>query len=166
LEVERLFTAHERALVNVAYRWVWNRAEAAEIVQEAFVRLWKARRRVERTTARALVFRITVNLAASRRRRYQRWLHVLLRRPVEPALEVADASIEREQQAQSIRAALERLPEAQRRVVVMTECSNLSYADVAQSLGIPEGTVASRRHHALRRLRRMLEEEGVADVRP
>jgi RNA polymerase sigma-70 factor, ECF subfamily len=165
-EVERLFTVHERAPVNVVYRWVWNRAEAAEIVQEAFVRLWKKRRGVERTTARALIFRIAVNLAASRRRRHRRWLRVLLRRPADPQCEPPEASVVREQTARSIRSAIERLPEAQRRVVVMTECSDLSYAEVARSLGIPEGTVASRRHHALRRLRQMLEEEGVVDVRP
>ena len=47
----------------------------------------------------------------------------------------------------------------------MTECSDLTYAEVADALGVPEGTVASRRHHALRRLRQMLEQEEVGDAR-
>ena len=55
-----------------------------------------------------------------------------------------------------MREAVERLPEKQRRVVLLAEFSGLSYGDIALTLGVPEGTVASRRNSALQKLRQLL----------
>ena len=67
-DVERLFLQLERPLFNVVYRWLWDRDDAAEVVQDSFTRLWQARARVRPDTASAFVYRIALNLAASRRR--------------------------------------------------------------------------------------------------
>ena len=66
--LEELFTTVEPVLFNVVLRSCWSRDDAAEIVQEAVGRLWAMRERVDPSRARALVFRIALNLAASRRR--------------------------------------------------------------------------------------------------
>lgn len=58
--------------------------------------------------------------------------------------------------------ALARLPESQRRVVVLVDIDGLSYREAAEALGIPAGTVMSRLHRARKRLRTRLERRGNA----
>ena len=57
-----------------------------------------------------------------------------------------------------MREAVNSLPEELRRVVVLCECSELTYDEIGAVLSIPAGTVGSRRHRALRLLRERLEE--------
>jgi len=162
---ELLFVEHEAPLYNVVFRYVWHREDAAELVQEAFVRLWKLRARVEPATAKALVYRIAINLAISRRR----WLG--LRRFVgledaTTASEAPDEAILSGQARDQLRAALERLPSRLREVVVLCELGELSYAEIAEIVGVRPGTVGSRRNEALTRLRRSLDPpQGKHDAR-
>lgn len=156
---ELLFEEHEAPLYNVVYRYVWSREDAAELVQEAFVRLWKMRARVDPSTAKALVYRIAINLAISRRR----WLGLRRFVGLEGAampVEVPDEGRVSGHDAARLRAALERLPARLREVVVLCELCELSHAEIAQIAGIRPGTVGSRRHEALTRLRRSLDPDG------
>lgn len=157
-DVERLFVQLERPLFNVVYRWLWDRDEAAELVQEAFVRLWQARARVRPDSASAFTYRIAVNLAASRRRwrALRRFVafddHSAAEPDARPDLAVLGA-----EQAATVRAAVDALPEKLRRVLVLCEVSGLSYAEIGEILDIPVGTVGSRRHAAAERVRRNLQ---------
>lgn len=159
--LEALYRAEEGALYNVVYRWVWQRAEAMEIVQEAFTRLWRMRARVQPKTARALVYRVALNLAANRRRWSKARRFIGLESVGHHHDERPDAEgtlMEAERDAR-VRAAVDALPEKLRRVVMLCELGGMSYAQVARTLEIPEGTVASRRHAALKRLRDTLGDE-------
>jgi RNA polymerase sigma factor (sigma-70 family) len=60
-----------------------------------------------------------------------------------------------------VRAALARLTEEQRSVFVLAEVRGMKYADIAETLGIPVGTVKSRMHAVTTRLRELLEEDGL-----
>ncbi|MBZ5712544.1 RNA polymerase sigma factor [Nannocystis pusilla] len=156
-DVERLFLELERPLFNVVYRWLWDRDESAELVQETFARLWQARARVRPDTAGAFVYRIAVNLAASRRRwrALRRFVAVEDAAPADPDVQ-PDLAILGAERAAAVRAAVDALPEKLRRVLVLCELSELSYADIAAALEIPVGTVGSRRHAAADRVRRNL----------
>ena len=164
-DLDALYRRLEKPLCNVLFRWVWSMDEAQDLVQEAFVRLWRMRERVDMTTVDALVYRIAINLAASRRRTKKVWRWISLdalhgmsatRRPADEALA---ARLERER----LRAAVDALPEDLRRVIVLCELSELSYDDIAKVLSIPAGTVGSRRHRALRRLRAALSPSRTTD---
>ncbi|MEL6180627.1 MAG: sigma-70 family RNA polymerase sigma factor [Myxococcota bacterium] len=152
---EQLYTTLERPLYNVVYRWLWDQEEAHDVVQEAFMRLWKMRDKVRPQTVEPLLYRIAVNLASNRRRsrKLRRWLTLdaLRTRPSSDAS--ADSKLSSAQEQRAVRKAVDALPEHLRRVVVMCEFSGLSYRAIGEILGIPEGTVASRRHTALKRLR-------------
>jgi RNA polymerase sigma-70 factor (ECF subfamily) len=150
----------ERPVYNVVFRWVWSAEEAADIVQEAFVRLWAMRARVRPDTVEPLVWRIALNLARNRRRwlRLRTFLGLAAETDPAPSVEAALSDTER---ALRVRAAVDALPEAQRSVILLTHFSELSYRDVAEILQIPEGTVGSRRTHALRALR-----ETLGEVKP
>lgn len=152
--LEALFLRLERKLFNVVLRWVWNGEEARDLVQEAFLRLWKMRERVDVTTVEPLLFRIAVNLAANRRRAntLRRWVGLAAAGESPDPSPGAEAEGEARETHARVRAAVDALPERLRRVIALTELAGLSYAEVARTLEIPEGTVGSRRNAALKAL--------------
>ena len=156
--LERLYATLEKPMVNVVYRWVWDVHEAQDIVQEAFVRVWRCREEVEMSTVEALLYKTALNLASNRRRTRKLWRWVSLEALFERADpgQNADGAISRSEQNAAVRQAVEALPEPLRRVIVLCELSALSYENVASILSIPVGTVGSRRNRALRMLRESL----------
>jgi RNA polymerase sigma-70 factor (ECF subfamily) len=161
-DLEQLYVRLERPLFNVVFRWVWNREEAEDIVQEAFVRLWRMRRRVDMKTVQSLVYRIALNLASTRRRAQKLWRWVSLETLRNRRIGGADAAgaMTEAERGMRLRRALDSLPEELRGVVVLCEFSELSYEEIGKIFAIPAGTVGSRRHRALRRLKDMLSERG------
>jgi RNA polymerase sigma factor (sigma-70 family) len=158
-DIERLYARLEVPLYNVAYRWLWNRDDARDAVQDAFVRLWRMRDRIDPATVEPLVYRIALNLAANRRRAKRLWHWVSLeplRDRAETGLRPDDALAARDRTL-ALRKAIEALPERLRRVIALCEFSGMSYEEVGKALGIPAGTVASRRSLAVRRLEVLLE---------
>ena len=152
--LEQLYARLERPVFNVVYRWLWSSDEARDVTQEAFLKLWSARERIEPSTAEPLVFRTALNLASNRLRSRRFWKLLGLgeaesEESPEPS---APGARETEQRRRSVRRAIEALPEKLKAVVVMCELSGLSYEQIAQSLKIPVGTVGSRRSAAMEKL--------------
>ena len=164
-DLEQLYARLEKPLYNVVYRWVWNVEEAHDLVQEAFVRLWRMREGVVPGKAEPLVYRIALNLAASRRRskKVWRWVSLEALRTSKSGGRTAEQVLLDEQRHGRVRAAVEALPDDLRRVVLMTECSGLTYDEIGEILEIPPGTVGSRRNRALKKLRRLLAGERTID---
>ena len=157
--LEALYLRLERPVYNVVFRWLWDPQDAQEVVQEAFVRLWRMRDRVRVETVEPLVYKIALNQASKKLRWRRTWRLLSFERGGgEHGADTpsADAALAGRQRQQAVRAAVEALPEKQRAVVMLCELSELSYAQVAEVLGVPEGTVASRRHTALKSLRQAL----------
>jgi len=156
--LERLFHRHEGQLFNVVCRWTWDREDAADIVQEAFGRLWDIRKRVEPAGAKALVYRIALNLAASRRR----WRRVRTFVGLESASSdgTAEDSMLAAERRDALGRALDQLPDKLRRAVVLCELSELTYTEIAAIEGTRPGTVGSRRSAGLARLRPLLARLG------
>jgi RNA polymerase sigma-70 factor (ECF subfamily) len=158
--LEELYVQHGRALYNVAYRYVWNREDARDVVHDAFVRLWNKRARIDWARAAGLAYRTVLGLAANRRR------GLVLRRAfgiAAPSEEAADDAATADVQLgvaradASVRRCIDALPERLRSVLVMCTFSDLDYASIAAVLEIPPGTVASRRSEAVARLRAAVE---------
>lgn len=149
--LEALFVRLEKPVFNVVYRWLWNADDARDVTQEAFMKLWSARERVDLATVEPLLFRAAVNLAASRLRSRKLWRLLTLEplRDHPSALPSAEAALEGEQQKAAVRSAIDQLPEKLKQVVVMCELSGLSYQQIAAALKIPVGTVGSRRSLAM-----------------
>lgn len=160
VELEALYGRLEKPLYNVVYRLVWDREEARDLVQEAFVRLWAMRRRVRTEGAEPLAYRIAVNLARSRNRRarIRRMLSIesIAGRLFDPGNPEADLVADDRQLR--VRRAIRALPPDVRNVVLLSTFGGLAYAEIGSVLGIPEGTVGSRRNRGLRLLRAALSE--------
>jgi len=160
--LEALYVRLEKPLFNVVYRWVWDAEGARDLVQETFVRLWKRRRGIAPSTAEALAYWTALNLACNRRRAQKLWgwltLDTLTRAP--EAKVRPDEQLERSERRRLVRAAIDALPESLRQVVTLCELADLKYEEIAEILGVPAGTVASRRHAAMGRLEDALSEDG------
>ena len=102
------------------------------------------------------LLRIVANAATDRRRRRT----VRRVEPLDPGLVAGgsrpDATAERWALSARLREALAELPERRRIAVVLFDVEGYSHAEIAQVLGIPEGTVRSEVFHARRRLRALL----------
>jgi RNA polymerase sigma-70 factor, ECF subfamily len=150
--LEALFAAHERALYNVAYRVVWSADDAREVVQDAMLRLWRKRDRIDWDRAPGLAFRTVLGLAANRRRgnrvRSAFGLRVRTDDPVAPDAALAGAELDA-----AVRRAIDELPARLRDVLLLATFSELDHAGIARALDIAVGTVGSRRHEAIARLR-------------
>lgn len=155
----------EKPLYNVVYRWLWDAAESQDVVQDAFLRCWRIRHRIEAATFKALVFRTALRIASNRLRRRRLWRFVPLPDPdaddtvTEPRDPNADVPDELAHRA--LRSALEELPSSLRRVLLLSELGGLSYGEIAAIMKIREGTVGSRRSRAIAELRRKLAARGV-----
>ena len=155
LEAAELYACYqrlERPLYNALYRWLWHAQDCQDLIHDAFLRLWDRRARIDVATLDALVWKTVLNLARNRLRWQRLWRFGELD-PLETSADDPQEETDRLAMQRRLRDALATLPRGQREVVVLTEFGGLDGAETAALLGIPVGTVGSRRHLALARLR-------------
>jgi RNA polymerase sigma-70 factor (ECF subfamily) len=160
--LEALYVKLEKPMFNVVYRWLWNAGDAQDVVQEAFLKVWKARGTVELETVEPLLYRTALNLASNRRRssRLWRWIGLEAAKDEPSRAKSSEDALASEQTRARVKKAIEALPDRLRELVLLTEYSELTQAEIGAALGIPAGTVASRRNTALKRLEEQLGELG------
>ncbi len=145
------------ACADRLYGWLMvhlrSAADAEDVVQETFVRLARARKKLRRVeNLKAYVFSIARNEAARLRKRTARQV-----RPIGEGAYVPLPSVEN---AELIERALERLPAEQREVVALKIYGGLTLREIAELTELPAGTVATRYRAALTRLREALVRDG------
>ena len=147
----------EIPLFNALYRWLWQAQDCQDLIHDAFLRVWGKRGSVDAARLDGLVWATALNLARNR----LRWRALWRRGEIDAhaqADEDASQAAARRQRDERMRAALRRLPRGLRDVVILSEFGGLDTASIATLLSIPAGTVGSRRHTALARLRGWLQE--------
>lgn len=161
-----LYDRYGRLAFGLAYRMLGERGAAEDVVQEAFINVW--RRAVSfqlgRGSARSWLMSIVHNLAIDRRRGRQRraWTDVTLD-DVDGTLEIEEddafAVVAQSIDAARIQTALQALPEEQRQAIVLAYFMGLTHQEIASETGIPLGTIKSRMRLGLRRMRTTLDDE-------
>lgn len=155
---EALLDAYERRVYNLALRLLGNPADAEDAAQETFIQVHRSLRSF-RAEARldTWIYRIAVNVCLQRRRKLSFPTSEL---PDAEHLSAPDAdpfyAAAHSELGAKVSAALDRLPAEQRDVALLHSMEGLSYAEVAQVLGCPVGTVKSRLSAAFGRLRKLL----------
>jgi RNA polymerase sigma-70 factor (sigma-E family) len=151
-----LYRAHHRDMVRLAGLLVDDRGSAEEVVQDAFVAM--ARRGAQGLDDPEAYLRTAVlngARSALRRRRVRR-RH--LRRVDGPAAAPgADQSVLVDEDARQVLAALDRLSERQREVLVLRYWAELTEAEIASTLGISAGSVKTHAHRGIAALAQILE---------
>jgi RNA polymerase sigma-70 factor (ECF subfamily) len=161
---EVIFDRHGGVAFSLAYRMCGRRALAEDIVQEAFLSLWRTGARYDRTrgSVRSWVLSAVHNRAidAFRRESIREGKNIgddglaeRLEEPVRTAEEV-----ERRDEAGRIRTALVALPEEQRRVIELAYFGGFSHSEIAELLSLPPGTVKGRMRLGLSKLRLLIDD--------
>lgn len=156
---EELVRSHQHLVFGIGLRLTADRRDAEEVAQDTFVQAYRAlggydAERVRAMHLRAWLSRIAVNTAANKRRwRRHRGAEEL---PGEPAAPEWDGPAERVEAASGLAACaglIGRLPLRYRAVVVLRLVEGLPYAEVAEAVDRPVGTVKAQVHRALAMLR-------------
>ena len=168
---EQLVIENQNKVYSLALRLVNDREEAADLAQEAFVKAWQGLGSFQGESSFATwVYRLTTNVCIDHLRKKKR------REGVEPAVSLDDENsgwaepadrasdpqqvLEQSERGQALARGLARLPDWQRRVLVLRELSGLSYQEIGEALDIDLGTVKSRIARARLNLRKILLEDG------
>ena len=150
-------------MYTVAYRLSGNDEDAQDLVQEALIRVRRGLERYEPGSLEGWLARIVTNVFLDEVRRRRRRPTSALPDDPDRALPASPAADEVQRGlSNEIQAALASLPEEFRVPVVLCDVADQSYEQIAQTLGVPVGTVRSRIHRGRRQLRALLTEEGVA----
>jgi RNA polymerase sigma-70 factor (ECF subfamily) len=159
------YRRHAGATFGLAKRLLNDHARAEEVVQEVFVRLWNEPNRYdpERGTLRSFLLSHThgrsvdmIRSDVSRRNREDREAREQADGGYDVAHEVWDMAL-----AGHVRDAMQTLQEGEREAIELAYFGGLTYKEVAERLGDPEGTVKSRIRSGLKRLRGELVQAGV-----
>lgn len=153
LSEAELVACYERVqhrLYNVLYRLLWQAQDCQDVMHEAFLQVWRRRGGVGAESLEGLVFTTALNLA----RNQLRWQSLRAFVGLDQAPPAPGAGGD---ESPALRRALQRLPPGHRQVLLLSEIGGFSTREIAGMLGIPEGTVGSRKHAALAQLRNHLE---------
>jgi RNA polymerase sigma-70 factor (ECF subfamily) len=162
-----LVDRYSSRLFGFLFRLCGRRNEAEDLMQEVFVRIVRTIERY-RDDGRfeAWLFRIAANLVRDsirRRRRRPTQIGPDANDDDDPLDRAADsagppeAALETAEEVARLNAALQRLPDAEREVIMLRHFSDLSFKEVADIMGTPIGTALARSHRALRRLKELME---------
>ena len=158
-EFDDFYAASFQRITGQVYAMIGNRDEAQECVQEAFVRAWAHRKKLDKAEHPEAWVRTTAyRLAVSRWRRTMRG-----KRPADRAVGLATESAAPSEAHVALVAALKQLPEAQRQALVLHHIADLPVHDVAREVGVSEGTIKARLSRGRAALAALLaDEEGLS----
>ena len=159
---EVVLERHSGAAMSLAYRMVGRRGPAEDVVQEAFLSLWRSGARYDRT--RGSVRNWALGIV------HNRAIDTLRRDGARTARNVSDDGLEERLQApdqtdvqaarrdgaHEIRSAVDQLPEDQRRVIDLAYFAGFTHTEIAAVLDLPLGTVKGRMRLGLAKLRGQL----------
>ena len=162
-----LYDRHARAAYSLAYRMMGERQTAEDLLQDAFLKLWRAAGsyRVERGSVRTWLLSIVHNRgidqlrsSASRRRTQER---IEASAPRSQPSE-AFAQSWRNSQRDQVREALKTLPKEQLKILELAYFSGYTHVEIAELLGLPLGTVKGRMRLGLNKVRDYFGTQGMA----
>ena len=170
--LERLIDRFESALYGYAYGILQNAFDAQEVVQDAMLRAHRAltkqydEARCRELALRPWLFRTVRNLCLNKRRSKTR----ALEQPLEdfddgrigPFVREHGSELERRQDAELLRHAMSALPVEARELIVLRFMEEMSYADIARTVGATEASLRGKVFRSLKLLRDALEKRGVA----
>jgi RNA polymerase sigma-70 factor (ECF subfamily) len=175
-----LVERYQERAYNLARRVLRDEEWARDVVQEGFLKVYRSLDRFEgRSSFYTWLYRIVMNLCLDAKRsdrsnRHVEWDEAA---PLEADPGSADAvsavhqeqvgpagALERAELRGFVARAIEQLPDDARQTLLLREVEGLSYAEIAECLGVPKGTVMSRLHHARRRVREVMVASGALDA--
>ena len=153
-----LFEQYKNLIYKTAYLMLGDPTEAEDALQEIFVRVYKSLSGFDphKAAFTTWLYRVTFNYCLNHRRKKHPFTLPL--EEIAPAFR-SEFSVAQLAEEEILQQAIEKITEKQRAVVILRYFWDLPYAEIAQILDVPLGTVKSRLDLALKTLRKMLEEQ-------
>lgn len=154
LTTEELFVTYKKPIYQFVYRYCQDEQLSIDIVQDTFVRFHKYQADFDenKSSLKTFLFRMAYQLMINRlkrRSRMKKLLPFLYQQNEQHGLSLDDKL--------NIQAAIKELPDDQRVVILLTYYHDLTQKDISTILEIPIGTVKSRLHSSLKKLKVLLE---------
>jgi RNA polymerase sigma-70 factor (ECF subfamily) len=164
-----LVKAHQRRAYAAAYGFVGNRDDAMDLAQDAFVRAYRAMHRFDPSMPfYPWLYQIIRNTCLNHLKRKKRRGEQSLDELVEQGYDVHEEGRTPSGEAElsdlkhGLAHALQELSSDQQEIIRLRHMMDLSYGEIAETLGVPQGTVMSRLHAARKNLKRALEAQAEA----
>ena len=158
----RVYDEHSRSVYTAAYRVLGNAPQAQDVVQDVFLRLWRRPRTFDagrgelgpylRMMARSRALDLWREGQAAGRAS-DRLKQTVAQDPLRDEADRPSAQAMRHEQGATVRAAVRRLPDAQREAVVLAYWGGLTADEIARRIEVPLGTAKSRIRLGLEKLR-------------
>lgn len=166
---ELIVRQYWRKVFNVAYKFVGSHEQAEDLTQEIFLKIFRSLDTFDRrANFQTWLISVSRNLCIDHYRSVRKERQTINRdvaaEDLSPAAATASplATLENRDLAATLRQALQTLPQSLRVAVLLRDLQELSYLEIAERLGLPEGTVKSRinrgRHELARQILRLREE--------
>ncbi|MHC5053405.1 MAG: RNA polymerase sigma factor [Planctomycetota bacterium] len=156
---ERIYLRHRDWVVRLAWRFARNREDALDVLQDAFAYLFGKFPGFElRAKMTTFLYPVVRNLALERARKRRRTVGIDEAGPSEPEAPPVPDSADAGEGRARLAEALRKLNEGEREVVHLRFTEDMKLGEIARALAVPLGTVKSRLHSALSRLRKALKE--------
>lgn len=166
---DELVRRHERRAYQYAYRLTTNQEEAADVVSDAFIRVYGALHNFKGNSAFSTwLYRIITNCFLDLKKKDRTRQHLSLDQSIlgsgeqEMERQIEDEGpgpadeAERSERGRALDRAVDKLPEYQRAMIVMYHAEGLAYEEIAEALDLPIGTVKSRLNRARLQMREHL----------
>lgn len=165
---EELVGSYQKKMYNLAYRIVGNPEDAADMVQEALIRIFRSIAKFkEQSSFSTWIYRITTNVCLDELRRRKNKKEFSLdqeihgedgdmKRQIKSDDISPDSAAEQEELREIVNSAINSLPEDQKVVISLRDIQGLTYSEISQVLDCPEGTVKSRINRARNALKNVL----------
>ncbi|MGQ9653801.1 MAG: RNA polymerase sigma factor [Thermodesulfobacteriota bacterium] len=168
---ERIVIAYQQKVFNLAFRLLGEREEAEDLTQEVFINVFRhiGEFRGESQFS-TWIYQVTTNHCRNRLKYLRRRFHHVtesiddpvsteegeMGREIPDEGEIPEDQLYRRQVQELVQIALGRLRQEYREAVVLRDIQNLSYQEISEILGVPEGTIKSRLHRARWELKEIL----------
>ncbi len=154
MDMEKLFMTYKTPIYHFVYRYCQDEQLCLDLVQDTFIRFEKYQKQFdeEKSSIKTYLFRMAYQLMINRLKRRQR---------LEKILPFLYAESQRHtfshEDKLTVQAAIRQLPDEQRAVIILTYYHDMTQKDISEILAIPIGTVKSRLHTSLGKLKIVLE---------
>ncbi len=159
---EALMREHQQAVFRLAYLLVGNSGDAEDVAQEAFIRAFYALNSFDQSrNLRPWLLCITRNVAYNWRRSLRRYVAAVERmtRATDEPVTYLEERSSQDWEARTLWQAVQRMKGPEREVIYLRYFLDLSEAEMATALAVAPGTVKSRLHRAILKLRTLVDLE-------
>jgi RNA polymerase sigma-70 factor (ECF subfamily) len=163
--LEELIARHERRLFRIIYLLVRDPAEAKDLLQETFIRVFTRSKNWEpKAQPITWITRIAVNLALDKLRKRKRDKEIPINREKPSSRPSPHRILWGKEVGRLIERAINSLPDGQREIFILKHFEDLSLKEIAEIRACALGTVKASLHQAVIKIRETLKEQGVVAI--